>query len=211
MSAELLEKQVADLQSQLAEAKKESEQAKTELSKAGTESLKNEIEKLSQDLSEAGDKVAELEKTKACMCKQFDVVKEEKDALEAKYNELLQEQELAARIEAFVKKGFTQDEAEAKVEELKDFNSENFKVVLSMVQDKKVVEAAKTESFTTDEEIAESAETEVETEKVAPKEISTASVEVTEDTEDKKEVVYASIANHFSKILGSKKDKKENK
>jgi hypothetical protein len=206
MSAELLEKQVADLQSQLAEAKKESEQAKAELNKVGAESLKTEIESLSDQLSKANDKNSELEKTKACMCDQFNELKKDKEALEAKYEEILKEQELALRVDAFIKKGYSEKEAKAKVEELKSFSAENFQIAISMVSDKKEV-VAKTESFTTDEEIAEAVETEVETEKIAPTEITTASLEVKEQTDDKKEVVFASIANHFSKVLGGKTKK----
>jgi len=219
MSAELLEKQLADLQAELAEAKKVSEEAKAKLEHANASQFEEKIQTLNQELTKANAKSEEYKAAQACMCQKFDQLKAEKDELQTQFDTLLQTQVEANRVNAFVLKNYPREEAVAEAKKLASFSDENFEVVLSMVPDKKVEQTAKAtteESFVSDEESADATEdTEVETELLAPKaKVATATVEVEkeDEAEHKGEAAMSAIASRFSDIFNKKKkDNKENK
>lgn len=219
MSAELVEKQIADLQAELAEAKKVSEQAKAQLEEVNASKFEEKITSLTKELAEANKSNEEFKAAQACMCQKFDVLKAEKEELEKKYDELLSTQVTANRIQVFVEKGYDTEEAKAEVEKLSELGDELFTTVALMVPNKKKkddkeeskADAVAPESFKTKEESADANEdVEVETEAVAKDESATASVEVEkEGAEEEASEAMVAIASRFNSIFGAKK--KENK
>lgn len=145
--SEILEKQVAELKSRLDEASKANEELRDKLAKADIEKYEARIAELEKQLSDAecmtkkkekqmAEDLEKAEEAKACMCQQFEETQKENEALKAELQNIKKEALLQARVNAFVERGFSKEDAASKAKEFASLDDETFSRVVALVQPK---------------------------------------------------------------------------
>lgn len=212
-----------NLQAKLDEALKLNEKLKEDLAQADVQRYESQVKDLNDELGSAKSELDEVSKKKteaeeayACMCKQYEQLKAEKEELQVKFDELLKEQRSAKRIDAFIKKGYSRKEAETEVAKLAGVNDDHFEIMAGLIAPKQTEEKKEkvAPAFVSEEEEAtleeetNASETEVKETKEKTSEVETVEVEATQ-AEQEKEALYASVASRFESLFNVNTNKEE--
>lgn len=179
---ELLEKQVAEL--------------KQELNKSQAD-----VVDLQKKIDQGIEAVEKLEAAKACMCKQYDQTVEENKTLQEKLNEMEADKATRSRLNVFLRKGYSEDDAKAAVEELKDATDDLFEVIIKRYPDKSTSQANDKVEQTDEVDV------ELETTQASTKVQSTVASDDTEKT--KWDELKAGIVAQMAKSLKQKSNSEE--
>jgi hypothetical protein len=195
MSQELLEKEVAELKQQVAELSKANQELRDEIAQADVARYEESIAELKSAVDAAQEQLAKANEAKACMCDQYEEAMKCNEDLKARLNKMMVEQALKSRIDAFVGKGFSLQDAEAKANEFAALDDETFNRVIALINGQTVAqEVLAPAEVVIGEEVTETVE---------------ASVQNEDDEEVKLDAVMAQAVAYFDeKWFPSNKEKK---
>jgi len=139
MSDNLLEKQLAEVQTQLSEAKAENEAIKAQIEEAKDKEFASKVEAFEGTIQEKDASIAELEEsiksTQARVAELEDALAKSQDELTSAkehMEEMKKKEKMQKRMAALVEAGFEQEDVEATLAAFDALNDEAFDVIVAM-------------------------------------------------------------------------------
>jgi len=180
MSQEIIE----DLKGQIKELSKANQSLKDEIASADAARYQNQVEELKASLKNEQELRVKEQEAKACMCDQYEELAKKNEELVAELNSMKECKKKDARVGAFIERGFSKEDAEAKAGELSALDDTTFEKVIKLIP---AVACCQKVAPINLEELEEEVEVE-------------ASVDVT----DEKENVFAALVESTDKYFSEK-------